>query len=237
MKKLIDFTAWYADRKRIEACASEFEELVKAQTENDWLEIIRQNFYWVCEHNIGGINKVVKDARSFREGFAPVKCSSSGLWGFMKTDGTMLTGFEFYNVGGFKDGFSAVEDSSSGMWGFLKSDGTMLTGFQFGYVSDFQEGFARVQDSSGMWGFLKSDGTMLTGFEFYDANSFREGFATVKDSSGLCGFLKSDGTMLTEFKFDAVRNFREGFAHVQKDKCGEWGWINAQGEYTLTKEV
>ena len=166
MKKLVDFTAWYADRKRIEkeceercACASEFKKLVEAQTEEDWVAIIQTNFNWVCGRNIDGIHKIVESARGFQEGFAAVRDFPSGLWGFLKSDGTMLTEFQFAYARDFQEGFATVEDSSSGLWGFLKSDGTMLTGFQFWAVFGFQEGFAGVQNvKGGAWGWINARG-------------------------------------------------------------------------------
>ena len=133
MKKIIDFSAWYADRKRIEAeceeqevCASEFKKLVGAQTEEDWVEIIQRNFEWVHEYNINDIKKIVKYVRNFREGFAPVKDSSSGLWGFMKTDGTMLTDFEFYDVWNFRKGFTIVQKVKDGVCGWVNSRGEYI---------------------------------------------------------------------------------------------------------------
>ncbi|MEM7640924.1 MAG: WG repeat-containing protein [Pseudomonadota bacterium] len=97
-----------------------------------------------------------EDARSFSEGFAPVKID--GLWGYIDGLGRVVVEPEWDAAFGFSEGFALVR--KDGKRGFLRLDPD--TGISLWIEPRFEdafrmsEGFAPVK-KGGLWGFVAAD--------------------------------------------------------------------------------
>jgi len=142
--KVVDFKKMFIERdeldkrlKKADDFKKEYKKLVEATTEEEYIKIIQDNFYWFNEN----IFNQFDFCSDFYEGFARVK--KDGKYGFLKPDGTMLTGFDYDYCSDFYKGFARVRNNYK--YGFLKSDGTMLTDIIYDFCYDFYKGFASVQ--------------------------------------------------------------------------------------------
>ncbi|MEO0896209.1 MAG: WG repeat-containing protein [Bacteroidota bacterium] len=75
------------------------------------------------------INPAFEDARGFSEGFAAVK--NGGLWGYMRPNQSMLTGYEFRWAGFFKNGLAPVilgpiHNDYSDQFAYIDTDGDII---------------------------------------------------------------------------------------------------------------
>jgi hypothetical protein len=137
--------------KKQKACKPEFEKLLQAETEESFLEVLRDNFFWVDLERIFDYN--YGWASDFKDGFAVVELNKK--YGYLKPDGTYLIEPKFDETWGFENGFARVK--LNGKWGFIKPDGTYFIEPKFDMAMVFKNGFAVVKLKD-KWGRLSTTG-------------------------------------------------------------------------------
>ncbi|MEL7063437.1 MAG: WG repeat-containing protein, partial [Bacteroidota bacterium] len=75
------------------------------------------------------INPTYQEAKGFINGFAPVK--RGGLWGYLRPDRSMISGFEFRWAGFFKNGLAPVRlgpihNDYDGLYAYINTRGEII---------------------------------------------------------------------------------------------------------------
>ena len=104
-----------------EAYESELKPLIEAKTENEFMQVVYDNFYWICSE-IADFEPKFDRAFYFKDGYAKVVLN--GKWGFVKEDGSYLIEPRFDYIHRFYEDCAVVE--LDGKFGYIKTDGTYL---------------------------------------------------------------------------------------------------------------
>jgi hypothetical protein len=157
-----------------QACVTEFTKLIKANNEEDFKQVILNNFGWVNRKQI--IDEPKFDcAGGFQDGLAMVKIDKK--YGYIKTDGSYIVKPKFDDAWSFKEGVAWVKVGKK--YGYIKPDGSYLIEPKFDEAGDFHEGIARVRVDEN-WGYIKPNGLYMIEPKFDYAWSFHEGIARVR---------------------------------------------------------
>jgi hypothetical protein len=106
--------------KSVGACAGEYSKLLESKTEEDFMEVIYNNFDWI-NVNIDGFEPKFDEVYSFSGDFAVVKLGSK--WGFIDKSGKYLVEPKFDYVNNFSEGFACVK--LGGKWGIIDKSGNL----------------------------------------------------------------------------------------------------------------
>jgi hypothetical protein len=194
--------------------------------------------YRVGYINVSGtiaITPTYSDGNIFNEGYASVRNTTDGKWGFIDNKGNLKVGFIYYdhttNDGlYFIDGLAAVSQAINNikMWGFIKPDGNTAIPFTFQEAQPFFEGLAAVDMGSngvGNWGFIDKTGKVVINPQFKYTNGFSEGLASVKTTTNYYGYIDSKGAFVIPAQYKDADDFINGTARVTFTD-NTWGYIN-----------
>ncbi len=128
---------------------------------------------------------------------------------------------------------AAVRDDESGLWGYIDRSGDEAIAFQFEEADSFQDHMALAR-IDGEWVFITATGRVVfLACDFERASDpFSHGRAPVRKSLDQWAFINRRGEIVTP-TYRSVEPFREGLAAVQDRGSGEWGFIDAFGEYVI----
>lgn len=178
------------------------------------------------------INETVYySAKAFSEGYGVCCVKETGLYGFVKPDGTYLIEPQYKNAGSFRNGLAPVMLGEA--WGFIDTTGKVVIEAQFQNVAFFEEdGLCRAKKND-KWGFIDKTGKFVIEPSFDELNVFHEGFAVVcKDAK--YGVIDTKGKTVLKIEYDNVSAFSEGYFSVYKD--GKWGFADSTGKVTITPQ-
>jgi hypothetical protein len=132
-----------------------------------------------------------------------------GQYGFINSNGKLITDFSFGYANDFSNGLAAVNKDQK--WGFIDKSGQLAIPFQFDNIHHFQnEGCIALLD--GKWGLIDRNGKWKLENEFDNLSDFAFGLAVAS--------IKTDAASNNEHKFiiDASGN---KIVDLPKD----WQWV------------
>lgn len=124
------------------------------------------NKYLTDYDNDGSLNlsnEILEDAKSFNEGYAPVK--SNGKWVFINDKCSILSE-EYDSTGVFSEGYARVmfNGISNKQWGYIDTTFNLVIPYKFSECSDFHNGlayFKNVSPDSITEGYINKQGTII----------------------------------------------------------------------------
>ena len=134
------------------ACKPEYKKLISANTKDDFMQVIYNNFDWI-NAEIQKFEPKFDYVGEFSEGFAKVKLN--GKWGYVNTKGDCLVEPKFDWIGRFSEGFARIRLNNT--WGYVNTKGDCLVEPKFDDTCDFSEGIALVK-LNGKWGYVNTKG-------------------------------------------------------------------------------
>lgn len=180
------------------------------------------------------ISPAYKEARYFKDGFAPVKDKK---WGAIDTAGNLVIPCEYDDAGpAFSDGLLAVKKDNR--WGFVDAAGKEIIPLTYRTVQPiFTEGLTAVQNEDKLWGFVNNKGETTAEPIFKNIlTPFSEGLAGVLTQDGKA-YARPDGTIAFHADFDRIYPFEDGLAEYREGQLVErrrssipigisigWGW-------------
>ncbi len=173
-------------------------------------------------------------AHAFSEGFAIVQ--KDDKIGFLKSDGTMLTGFEYTDATGFNMGYATVY----GDFGCRLIDTELNTILEVdtGYLRIVGENRLAIYDENNFAILSDFQGNKIGNETFGYIGYFINGLAEVGDG-GVRGYIDMNGNLILEPEYDLTREFSGGFAAVGYSGESEGGlppreligFVNGNGEF------
>ncbi len=192
-------------------------------------------------------------ATPFPEDGSPTVVSKSGKYGYLTTDGTMLTDYVWDNASAFRNGRAAVATTNvkgQKRWGFLDETGALAIPQQWDFVFAFAgNGLARVYigevtsswgpkpQIGGFYGLIDTQGNYVVAPDRWNdmAGFDMEGLAKVgvlgEDGVIRYGYIDAEGKVVVEPVWEALGSFREDVCWVKRD--GKYGYIDRSGEIVL----
>lgn len=151
----------------------------------------------------------------------------NGKYGFVKSNGAVISSAVFESVHDFGDSLAAV--NKDGKWGYIDSHGKVTIPFIYDDCTTFSYGFAGVRVGR-KWGFIDLDGKRISKFVYDNCWTAHDGLA-LACRNGKYGFVAPHGRVAISFKYDFAQNFtdKEGLACV---KLGDkYGYIKRNGKW------
>ncbi len=182
-----------------------------------------------------------KNARAFREGFAPVKQDSlvgkerKSFWTFINTQGLKIHPYTFNEVRHFYQGLAAVKVGQK--WGYLNIQGQIAIAPNYSQAQDFHDGKAVVRElKTGKMLYITPDGVPINDLRFEKAQDFLEGRAIVQDKeTHLYGLLNEQGNILLPTRYVDISPFNgQGYAFYKHELGAKIGLLDRQG-HEITK--
>ena len=134
----------------------------------------------------------------------------SGLYGYRKSSGQMITAYKYTYAFPFKEDRARVMIGKN--YGFIDKSGQEVIPIRFTNAESFQNGLALVQ-LNGKYGFVNKDGEFVVPPKFDSAESFSEDMARLS-INGKHGYINPLGETVLPFKFFAAHSFQSGLASV-----------------------
>lgn len=122
---------------------------------------------YITDFNNDGLlnifNESLEDAKSFNEGYAPVK--SNGKWVFINDKCSILSE-EYDSTGVFSEGYARVmfNGISNKQWGYIDTTFNLVIPYKFSECSDFHNGlayFKNVNPDGITEGYINKQGTII----------------------------------------------------------------------------
>ncbi len=103
--------------------------------------------------------------------------SSNGQWGYMDTDGTILSGIDTAFVrpqsfGEYNEGWLEIEYVDTEQKGFMNVNGTILSSSDWEVTKPFSNGFAAVRLTDEKWIFINSQGNPICDDKWDNCDEF-----------------------------------------------------------------
>jgi hypothetical protein len=160
------------------------------------------------------------EGKKFSEGFAAVKKSKNGLYGFINNRGEEKLDYIFeliYEAPYFSEGLCAAKTYNDKLYGFIDKTGKFVIERNYVSAQPFSEGLAAVLDNnSNKWGFINHNGEVVVDYKYAEVKKFSEGLAPVKmNKNGLWGYINKLGELKIDFKFNLAEPFNYNRAAVQ----------------------
>ena len=155
--------------------AQPFSEGLAAVALDEWF----QQWGWINPQGEMVIEPIYDAGGSFRQGAAWASVylgetlAEDPAYGFLRTDGSLLTHFKYYLAGDFQEGMAPVCELLQ--WGFINLQGEEVVPPQYDWVSSFVEGVAvvRLFDSHGL---VNRQGDLLWLKDYDTLSDFYEGY-------------------------------------------------------------
>lgn len=170
-------------------------------------------------------NKINKDvfysAKAFSDGYGVCCVKSTGLFGFIKADGTYFIEPKYESAGSFKNGYAPVRVKDK--WGFIDKKGDMVIEPKFENVGFFDEnGLAKVFVNEN-WGVIDTTGEFVISPKYEEFNDFKDGYAVVYNGEGY-GVIDQKGNYIVKPEYENIYEHNQGLFAVKKDN--KWGFAN-----------
>lgn len=183
--------------KQNSACKDEYKKLVEAETKEEFMEVIYNNFQWVY-NRVTRFNLEFKSVCNFYDGLARIMLNDK--YGFINTLGTIVIHCSYDYAGDFCNGFAIVKSNEK--YGFIDTFCKLIIPCIYDGADNFSDGFARVQLGE-KWGFITPDGTLVVPCIYDYAHNFSNGLARVT-LKGRWGLINTDGVLVAPCEFDSL---------------------------------
>ena len=123
--------------KKLGACKDEFKRLLQAQSKEDFMQVVWDNYNWVNR-------KITQDypyAYDFHEGFAKVKLDNK--YGFIANQGNVAIPIIYDDAWNFHEGFAKVKLDNK--YGFIANQGNVAIPIIYDFAYFISEGLAEVR--------------------------------------------------------------------------------------------
>lgn len=134
-----------------------------------------------------GIARLEKTAAKIDFGGKRTKYSN-GQFGFVNSDGNLITDFSFTYAKDFSEGLAGVYKNNK--WGFIDATGQLVIPHAFDNASDFKEGLCQVSQND-KWGVIDKKGNWVLKNEYDSLSAFDFGLAIAEKKEGLFNGIKS----------------------------------------------
>ena len=165
----------------------------------------------------------------FKNGNAIIADTCS--YGFIDTQGNMITDVKYEAVGPFIDKIAPV--CFEGKYGFIDMEGNLVIDFQYEEAFSHDDGLAVVR-YHGKCGYIDLNGNWVIPPEYEYAGWFQEGLAPVcikKRGRYKYGFINKHNEYSIRPTFDEVSHFSEGLAAAKRKN--RWGYIDKNGAFVI----
>ena len=154
-----------------EACEGEFKRLLQAQSKEDFMQVVLDNYEWVNRE----ITQEYYFASAFSEGLALVVLNNK--YGFIDEAGNIFIPIIYDFASDFSVGLATVK--LDGKWGFIDKKGNIAIPIIYDFASDFSVGLAFVKLDN-KYGFIDTNGNVVVPIIYDDVFPFSEGLAKVR---------------------------------------------------------
>jgi len=173
-------------------------------------------------------SEVLYSAKAFSEGYGVCCVKETGLYGYIKPDGTYFIEPKYQNAGSFRNGYAPVY--IDGKWGYINTKGEMAIEPQYDNVGFFNEdGYAKVCVGED-WGAIDTTGKFIVEPAYEEFNDFKEGYSVVFNGEAY-GVVDINGTVVLNFEYDNIYEYNDGLFAVCKDRL--WGFADADGNIVI----
>ena len=157
--------------KEEEACEGEFKRLLQAQSKEDFMQVVLDNYEWVNRE----ITKEYYYAYDFFEGFAVVELDNK--MGLIDKFGNIFIPLVYDSAYAISDGLAKVKLGNKN--GFIDTNGNVVVPIIYDFASNFSDGLAAVK-LEGKWGFVDRTGNVAIPIIYDDVACFYKRVAKVK---------------------------------------------------------
>jgi len=153
--------------------------------------------------------------------------AGNGRYGFMRSDGTEIAGYEYEYAYPFSEGLACVK--KDGKYGFIDTNGDTALPFIYDNATPFSEGLAYFETDD-TYGFIGQNGDTAFLLDCDSVSSFKEGLAFFS-VDGKYGYIDTSGNVAIDAAFDDAGFFVDGLAKVRVGNS--FGFIGKAGEFIV----
>ena len=157
--------------KEVGACEGEFKRLLQAQSKEDFMQVVLDNYNWVNRR----ISKEYYYAYNFSEGFAVVELNNK--IGLIDKFGNIFIPLVYDYASDFSYGLAKVRLDNKN--GFIDTNGNVVIPIIYDFAFCFYEGLAVVKLDN-KFGFVDRTGNVAIPIIYDYALSFSKGLAEVR---------------------------------------------------------
>lgn len=165
----------------------------------------------------------------YSDGFARIKDSNTGKWGFVDSKGVIRIAPEYDKATDFKSGHALVSIGGK-TYSINKSDDRKASQIVLDdsvVLFDNGSGYMSLKGKDGLYTFIPSSMDKTIG-EFLEVNPVHDGLSRVKDANGKTLYLNENGKLVLALThYDGAGDFHEGLACVYTN--GRYGYVDATG--------
>ncbi len=203
--------------------AKDFEEgLAPVQLKKKWGYINGSGEMIIASQYLG--------AASFSDGFAAVSPDGE-KWGYINARGELIIEPQYLVAMEFNEG-NAMVKGQNGKFGIINRTGELIYDHKIDRISGHMYNRfirARIGEKKGV---INSDGSVF--IENSDLSQYAEDYIRVekRDSRGKyqsTGYVDWTGKLVIDFQFFRADPFMGGYARVQKEKWGDYTYIDTEG--------
>ena len=163
----------------------------------------------------------------YSDGFARIKDSRSGKWGYIDQKGVIRINPKFDSATDFKAGHAVVSLAGKTYSINKAGDRKSLSFSPDQKIVTFSNGAGYVENANGSLSFF-TEGYNLVQGEFKEIHDFSDGLALVKNMNGNVYYFNEDGKVVLSLKdYADAGDFNEGKAWVRKNAM--YGYVNKAG--------
>lgn len=181
-------------------------------------------------------NVIGRGMQGFDDGMTRIRVGSK--WGYMNTQGKMVTEIKFTNVNKFNGGFATAELTKN-HWVIIDKNGSEIEikSDSVATMNSFFDGLAQFKSLDNKWGFIDTQGNVVISAKFVSVGSFNAGLAWAKNTNDDVGFLDKTGEWAIKPRFNHANDFDalSGLARVKIQK--EWCYVDTQGQVKCTDQT
>lgn len=156
----------------------------------------------------------------------------SNKWGYIDKTGNLIIPFQWDDADYFTEGLAIVRNRDKE--GAIDIEGNVVVPFEWNYVGRYSEGVSIVSKAGGKNGVIDREGKLVVSDKWNYIMPASEGALTVYDGNGGYGILDLKGNWLIQLNQLAnAGNFHEGLAYAQKQKNGNYGFVDQNGNVVI----
>ena len=157
--------------KEEDACEDEFKRLLDAESKDDFMQVVWDNYEWVNRE----ITQEYYYAYDFSEGFAVVELNNK--MGLIDEAGNIAIPIIYDDAWNFHEGLAKVKLDNK--YGFMDKLGEVVIPIIYDDALSFSVGLAKVKLDN-KYGFIDKNGNVAIPIIYDDAFSFNDGSAKVR---------------------------------------------------------
>ena len=178
-------------------------------------------WYYISSSDGSGLGTVMTgfdSASTFEDGVAIV--SRGGKMAHIRSDGSLITDFEYDEVWRFSDGYATVRIGDR--YGYVDTSGQLVIPVTLEDVWSFGDGLVPVKLTND-WGYLNGSGEIAIKAQWDECYKFYDGVAKFREEDRY-GYLNTQGDLLCPPQYKAGGYCSFGMIPVQTED-GLWGYL------------